>query len=79
MALVLVLLLGFAFGAGRRSGWKPVHTYALAAGALLTYCWTGFFVEIALHGRAMLPVHAVLAAAMVALLVLAGFKVRSAT
>ncbi len=79
MALALVLLLGFAFGVGRRSGWKPMHTYALAAGALLTYCWTGFFTAIALHGPATLPAHAVLAAAVVALLVLAGFKVRSDT
>ena len=76
MAAVLVLLLGFAFVAGRRSGWKPIHTTALAAGALFTTCCTGFFVEIALHGKAMLLAHAVLAAAMLALLVLAGFKAR---
>ncbi|MGA7674726.1 MAG: hypothetical protein WCA78_06720 [Rhizomicrobium sp.] len=77
MALVLVLLLAFASGASRRTGWKPMHTYALAAGALLTTCWLGFFTEIALHGHSMLWAHAVLAAVVVALLVLAGFKTRS--
>ncbi len=77
MALALILLLGFAFVAGRRSGWEPMHTYALAAGALLTTCWMGFFTEIALHGPATLPAHTVLAAVMVALLVVGGFKVRS--
>ena len=79
LALILVLLIGFAFWAGRRSGWKPMQTYAFAAGALITTCCTGFFVEIALHDKAaMLPAHAVLVAAMIALLVLAGFKARSA-
>lgn len=77
MTLALAVLLGFAFVAGRNSDWKPMHTYALAAGALLTSCWTGFFTEIALHGPAMLSAHAILAAAIVALLVLAGFKMRS--
>jgi len=78
MALALVLLLGFAYGAARRSGWTPMHTYALAAGALLTTCWAGFFTSLALHGPATLPAHTVLAATIIALLVLAGINVRSA-
>jgi len=78
MVLVLAFLLWFAFAAGRRSGWKPLQTCALAGGALITYCWTGFFSEIALHGPTMLAVHAVLVAAMLVLLAVAGFKARSA-
>jgi hypothetical protein len=78
MAVLLALMLGFAFVANRRSGWTSAHVCAAAAGALITYCWTGFFSEIALHGPAMLPAHAVLAAAMLVLLGIAGFKVRSA-
>lgn len=76
MAVVLLLLLGFALAAGRRSGWTPRHTCALAAGALLTYCWTGFFSEIGLHGPSMLWAHAILAAAMVALMALAMAQAR---
>ena len=78
MAALLTLMLVLSFAVSRRSGWRPLHTTVLAGGALLTYCWTGFASEIALHGAAMVWAHAVLAAAMVALLVLAVFKVRTA-
>lgn len=65
--------------AGRRAGWTPSHNFAMAAGALLVYCWHGFFTEIGLHGEAMLVPHAVLVVAMVALAVLAAIRVRTAT
>lgn len=78
LILLLVLMLLFTFRVGGCSGWKPAHTTAMASGALLTYCWTGFATEIALHGPAMLWAHAVLAAVMVALMAFAGIKVRSA-
>ncbi|GAA0576407.1 hypothetical protein [Rhizomicrobium electricum] len=73
MVLLLVLMLAAVFVSHRRSGWTPAQIYAAAAGALLTYGWTGFFTEIALHGPAMLPAHAGLAAVMLVLLVIAGF------
>jgi hypothetical protein len=72
MAALLVLMLAFAIY--RR--WTPAQIYAAAAGALLTYGWSGFFSEIALHGPAMLPAHAGLAAVLGALLVIAGFPFR---
>ncbi len=65
--------------AERRAGWTPSHNFAMAAGALLVYCWHGFFTEIGLHGKAMLVPHAVLVVAMVALAVLAAIRVRTAT
>lgn len=74
MAVLLLLLLVFAYETSRRSGWQPMHSYAFAAGALVTYCWIGFSAEIALHGRAMLWAHAILAAAMLALLAIVGWK-----
>jgi hypothetical protein len=77
MIVLWLLLLGFAFSTGRRSGWTPTHTFAFAAGATLTYCWTGLFSELALHGPSMLWAHAILAAAMAAFLMLAAFRVRS--
>jgi hypothetical protein len=71
--MVLLLALMLAAAARRRT---PAEVYAAAAGALLTYGWTGFFTEIALHGPAMLPAHAALAAMMLVLLVVAGFAGR---
>jgi hypothetical protein len=72
MAALLLLMLAFA--TSRR--WTPAQIYAAAAGALLTYGWSGFFSEIALHGAAMLPAHAGLAAVLGALLIRAGFALR---
>ncbi len=69
MATLLVVMVVLAFAANRR----PAQIYAAAAGALLTYGWSGFFSEIALHGSAMLPAHAALAAVLGALLLRAGF------
>jgi hypothetical protein len=37
-AAVTALVVGWS----RRAGWGPVHRFALAAGATLTYVWLGF-------------------------------------
>lgn len=64
--------------AGLRSDWSPAHTFAMGAGALLVYCWHGFFTEMSLYGKAMLVPHALLAAALVVPVVLAGVRIRTA-
>ncbi len=75
---IIAIVSIFAFVASHRSGWTQTHTYAMATGPLLVYCWLGFPVEIALHGRSMLMAHAVLAAFMVGIVVLAGIRVSKA-
>jgi hypothetical protein len=72
MLLLLIVLLG----AGHRVQGSRAHVTALAAGACLTYVWSGFYTEIALHGRAMLPAHAVLAAIILVVIAVAGVKSR---
>lgn len=57
------------FRAARRAGWANTHRFALVAGALLTYCWSGFITLIAQHGPGTVPGHAALVAAFLALLV----------
>src|SRR5215831_12972820 len=40
---VAAAMIGLVLHWSRRHGWGPVHHLALAAGALFTYAWTGFF------------------------------------
>ena len=77
MAACAIGMLLFGLAAARRSGWSDMHRFATAAGALLVYCWFGFLTEKGLHGTTMMGAHAALAAAMVALLVVAGFRART--
>lgn len=42
VAASAVAVTGFAW-AGARFVWRPEHTFAAAAGAVLTYAWTSFF------------------------------------
>lgn len=77
LVALVVLMAAFGLSAGRRAGWTDRQSFGIAAGALLTYCWSGFFSEIALHGPAMLGAHALLAAAMVLLMVLAALRLRA--
>ncbi|WP_114561257.1 hypothetical protein [Desertihabitans aurantiacus] len=63
----LVLLRG-----ARRPGWTSVHTLSAVAGALLTYAWTGFVVQVGVHGTtpaglAAQMVYVALAGALLAL------------
>ncbi len=78
MAACAVGMLLFGFIASRKSGWTNMHRFAISAGGLLVYCWFGFFGEIGLHGRTMLGAHTALVVAMLALLIVAGLKARSA-
>ena len=75
LALAIGVLL-FGIVAGRRSGWSDMHRFAMAAGGLLVYCWLGFLVEITIFGTKMIGAHAALVAAMLGLLILAGFRAR---
>jgi hypothetical protein len=54
----------------RRRGWSALHVFAAGAGALLVYCWFGYTVEIALHGKTALVPHSML---MILVLALTGF------
>lgn len=36
--------------ASRRAAWTARHTLAAATGALVTYVWSGFFVQFSIHG-----------------------------
>ena len=76
LTALIVIMLGFAARASRHDGWNQRHQHAIAAGAILTYAITGFASEIALHGPAMLWAHAALAAVLIAVTILAGFKAR---
>jgi hypothetical protein len=78
LALAIGVLL-FGLAAARRSGWSDMHRFAMAAGALLVYCWLGFLVEITIFGTKMIGAHAALVAAMLGLLILAGFRARRAS
>lgn len=51
-AMILVVTAGAAsIGlAARRAAWSAQHTFAAAAGALITYCWSGFLVQFSIHG-----------------------------
>jgi len=40
---VAAAMIGLVLHWSRKHGWGPVHHLALAAGALFTYAWTGFF------------------------------------
>ena len=72
-------MLLFGFAAARRSSWSDMHRFALAAGALLVYCWFGFLTERGLHGTTMMGPRAALVVAMGGLLVLAGAQARRAS
>ncbi|MDG4828721.1 hypothetical protein O7627_05290 [Solwaraspora sp. WMMD1047] len=78
IALVLVLAVVVLRWA-RRPGWDARHRLALAAGAVLTYCWFSFTIPPMLGstGRTDLIGNAVFAAAAVLLLLAAGRAVRT--
>ncbi|NEB74216.1 DUF998 domain-containing protein [Streptomyces sp. SID14478] len=63
----------------RRPGWGPAQVYALAAGATLTYAWIGFgqTPDVGSDGTVNLVGHVVLAVGAVALLCVAGRRVRA--
>lgn len=71
------LALGISWS--RRPGWGLPHVFALAAGATLTYVWTGFgqTPDTGSDGTVNLMGHVVLAVAAVSLLYLAGRRVRA--
>lgn len=80
MALSLSMGIGMLFlvkcSAGR-SGWSDRHRFALACGAVLVYCWWGFFVEIDLYGPAALPGRVLLVTVAIAFLVRTGLGLKA--
>src|SRR5206468_328027 len=84
---LLVTTALFALGAiaifvsgSRRQTWSPVHRFALAAGALLTYAWYGFVQHptAGAAGKVALIGNGVFAAMAVGLLFIAGRRVTRA-
>jgi hypothetical protein len=63
--------IGLLAWAGRGRVWRDIHRAALVAGGIGVYLWLGFTVELRLHGAAAIQGHAVLAAAMLLLTVVA--------
>ena len=76
MAACAIAAALFGLIASRRSGWSEMHRFAMAAGAVLVYCWFGFIVETGLHKTTNLWPHAALAAAILGLLIVAGLRAR---
>lgn len=76
MATLILAALGLGFRAVRRTQWSDRHRLAMAGGALLTYGWTGFATEPALHPDSTVLPHALLAAAIAGILAAAMGKVR---
>ncbi len=71
LAVAMLVGAGVTIGLlGRRRAWGMPHTYALAAGGVLTYCVQGVSVHWGLHGYSPLSivVHAVVIAATLVLL-----------
>lgn len=83
LTLVAVLALLAVVGAvlivnARTADWSHRHVLALAAGAVLTYCWVGFMVQITQYGFHLVPTIAqvVLVAGALALLSRARLPIR---
>jgi len=72
-----VLALGLMIALTRGRTWTDTQRFALMAGAFGVYVWFGFPTDVALHGRADLPGHAVLVGVMLVVLVIAGVKAAS--
>lgn len=71
----LIALVLFALGRASRSpGWSDANNDAVATGALLVYCWWGFFISRVLHGPSDLPGHCVLVGLFLVLLVVRHFR-----
>lgn len=82
-AMILIVTAG-SVGVGlaaRRAAWTTRHTFAAAAGALVTYCWSGFLVQFSIHGFTTtgLVAQLVFVAVAVGLLIGAWRKLPSAT
>ncbi len=50
IALGMLGLFALVLSFLARHSLAQTHLYAIAAGAFLTYCWSGFFTEVRLHG-----------------------------
>ena len=68
--------LAYIFTSARRGGWSNMHRFALVAGALLTYCWSGFYTLVSLNGPTTISSHAGLVAGFIALLAFLWWKLR---
>lgn len=68
VGLLLVMLFA-GFCAARSRHWSGLHRATTVGGALLTYCWLGFFTGPVLHPGSLVFPHALLVAVMLALLV----------
>jgi hypothetical protein len=69
-------VLAFGLVLGRTSGWTDVHRFAMAAGALLAYVWSGFLTERALYPASNPLHHAALAFAMIIVLAIIAARLR---
>ena len=60
----------------RNGKWDEPRRFALMAGAFLVYAWIGFETDIALHGKADLVGHSIIAALLCAVLAVIGIRVQ---
>ncbi len=59
VALMLAVIIVVAVLVGRAAtarAWSPSHAIAAAAGAVVTYCWTGFVIQLDLYGATALAI-----------------------
>jgi hypothetical protein len=69
-----LLGLGLMVVLTRGRAWTNAQRFALMAGAFAVYVWFGFPTDLALHGRADFPAHAILVAVMGVVAIVAGIK-----
>ncbi|WP_283137348.1 hypothetical protein [Rhizohabitans arisaemae] len=77
LSVLVTVVLVVIVGNTRAADWSHRHVYALAAGAVLTYCWVGFMVQITQYGFRLIPtiIQILLVAGAVSLIVIASRSV----
>lgn len=81
VTVMIVLALDIAglilvFRAARQGGWSHMHRFALVAGASLTYCWTGPYIQWIQHGGRPLVSQIALSTAFIVFLVFVGVELQ---
>lgn len=71
---IIAAVVSFVVATTRGGRWDERRRFALMAGAFVIYAWIGFETDVALHGRADLAGHSVIAALMCLLLVAVGIR-----
>src|SRR5690625_6564282 len=56
MLAVIIVVAVLVGRAATARAWSPSHAIAAAAGAVVTYCWTGFVIQLDLYGATALAI-----------------------